>query len=119
MVSKFPSQEMDRFNVRLPNGMREAIAERAKQNGRSMNSEIVHILEDALNRDPTTTLIIDDLESHITPHILDKENGLAAHLRMLAQLVDEQLNTDGKQKRTPLETLKQNRPTHKSRKDGK
>ena len=49
MVSKFPSQEMDRFNVRLPNGMRDAIAERAKRNGRSMNSEIVQILEDALH----------------------------------------------------------------------
>lgn len=48
-MSKFPSQEMDRFNVRLPNGMRDAIAERAKANGRSMNSEIIQILEDALD----------------------------------------------------------------------
>lgn len=51
MMSKFPSQEMDRFNIRLPAGMRDAIAERAKANGRSMNSEIVQILEDALNPD--------------------------------------------------------------------
>ncbi|WP_242633954.1 Arc family DNA-binding protein [Atlantibacter hermannii] len=48
-MSKFPSQEMDRFNVRLPAGMRDAIAERAKANGRSMNSEIVQILQDALS----------------------------------------------------------------------
>ncbi|MBD9984609.1 Arc family DNA-binding protein [Citrobacter portucalensis] len=48
-MSKFPSQEMDRFNVRLPAGMRDAIAERAKANGRSMNSEIIQILQDALN----------------------------------------------------------------------
>ncbi|APM54848.1 MULTISPECIES: Arc family DNA-binding protein [Enterobacteriaceae] len=47
-MSKFPSQEMDRFNVRLPVGMRDAIADRAKRNGRSMNSEIVQILQDAL-----------------------------------------------------------------------
>lgn len=47
-MSKFPSQEMDRFNVRLPAGMREAIALRAKKNGRSMNSEIIQILHDAL-----------------------------------------------------------------------
>ena len=47
-MSKFPSQEMDRFNVRLPAGMRDAIADRAKANGRSMNSEIVQILQDAL-----------------------------------------------------------------------
>jgi hypothetical protein len=49
MMSDYPSQEMDRFNVRLPAGMREAIAKRAKENGRSMNSEIVQILDDALN----------------------------------------------------------------------
>ncbi|ELI8291994.1 Arc family DNA-binding protein [Yersinia enterocolitica] len=47
-MSKFPSQEMDRFNVRLPSGMRSAIAERAKQNGRSMNTELIFIIDEAL-----------------------------------------------------------------------
>lgn len=47
-MSKFPSQEMDRFNVRLPAGMREALAERAKSNGRSMNSELILIIDEAL-----------------------------------------------------------------------
>ncbi|WP_394517457.1 Arc family DNA-binding protein [Pantoea sp. SGAir0175] len=51
-MSNYPSQEMDRFNVRLPAGMRDAIAERAKSNGRSMNSEIVQILQDALDYTP-------------------------------------------------------------------
>lgn len=51
-MSNYPSQEMDRFNVRLPAGMRDAIAERAKINGRSMNSEIVQILQDALDYSP-------------------------------------------------------------------
>ncbi|EGT4354671.1 Arc family DNA-binding protein [Cronobacter sakazakii] len=50
-MSKFPSQEMDRFNLRLPEGMREAIAERAKRNGRSMNAEILVILSNALLSD--------------------------------------------------------------------
>ncbi len=47
-MSKFPSQLQDKFNLRFPDGMRDDIAERAKRNGRSMNSEIVSILEDAL-----------------------------------------------------------------------
>ncbi|HDG0630520.1 TPA: Arc family DNA-binding protein [Serratia marcescens] len=47
-MSKFPSQEMDRFNIRLPSGMREAIAERAKGNGRSMNAELIIIIDEAL-----------------------------------------------------------------------
>nr|WP_154325030.1 Arc family DNA-binding protein [Pantoea sp. 201603H] len=39
---------IERFTVRFPDGMRDAIAERARKNGRSMNSEIIQILEDAL-----------------------------------------------------------------------
>lgn len=46
-----PVKDYDKFVVRLPEGMREAIAERAKKNGRSMNAEIVQILEDSLQED--------------------------------------------------------------------
>lgn len=38
---KFPSQLAERFQVRLPDGMRDRIAEAAKANNRSMNAEIV------------------------------------------------------------------------------
>ncbi|WP_273848716.1 Arc family DNA-binding protein [Serratia liquefaciens] len=48
-MSKYPSQLQDKFNLRFPDGMRDAIAERAKKNGRSMNSEIIQMIEDALN----------------------------------------------------------------------
>lgn len=34
------------FGLRMPEELKDAIAERAKKNGRSMNSEIIHILED-------------------------------------------------------------------------
>lgn len=47
-MAKYPSQLQDKFNLRLPDGMKDDIAERAKANGRSINSEIVQILEDAL-----------------------------------------------------------------------
>lgn len=50
-MTKYPSQLQDKFNLRLPDGMREAIAERAKANGRSMNSEIVQILQETLEAD--------------------------------------------------------------------
>lgn len=50
-MTKYPSQMQDKFNLRFPDGMRDAIAERAKANGRSMNSEIVQILQDALDVD--------------------------------------------------------------------
>ncbi|WP_174634448.1 Arc family DNA-binding protein [Yersinia thracica] len=48
MTEKDDPNFIERFTVRMPDGMRDAIAERAKKNGRSMNSEIVQILEDAL-----------------------------------------------------------------------
>ncbi|EPM2821194.1 Arc family DNA-binding protein [Yersinia enterocolitica] len=48
MTEKEDLAFIERFTVRMPDGMRGAIAERAKQNGRSMNAEIVQILEDAL-----------------------------------------------------------------------
>ena len=51
LSEKDESNFIERFTVRMPDGMRSAIAERAKRNGRSMNSEIVQILEDALSYD--------------------------------------------------------------------
>lgn len=47
-MSEKPVREYDKFMLRFPDGMRDAIAERAKRNGRSMNSEIVQILRDTL-----------------------------------------------------------------------
>lgn len=52
-MSKYPSQMQDKFNLRFPDGMRDAIAERAKRNGRSMNAEIVQIIEDAIAAEAT------------------------------------------------------------------
>jgi hypothetical protein len=43
-----PSRELDKVIVRLPNGMRPALAAQAAANHRSVNGEIVYILERAL-----------------------------------------------------------------------
>jgi hypothetical protein len=47
-ADKYPSELADRFIVRLPDGMRDKIAEAAKRNNRSMNSEIVARLQQTL-----------------------------------------------------------------------
>lgn len=44
------------FGLRMPDDLREAIAERAKRNGRSMNSEIVQILQDTLDANENALL---------------------------------------------------------------
>jgi hypothetical protein len=48
-ITKPVSRESDKFMLRLPDGMRELIAEEAKKNGRSMNAEIVHVLTAVYN----------------------------------------------------------------------
>ncbi|WP_306218279.1 MULTISPECIES: Arc family DNA-binding protein [unclassified Pseudomonas] len=45
MSNQSKRQLEEKFVVRLPDGMRERIALRARENTRSMNSEIVHRLE--------------------------------------------------------------------------
>lgn len=46
MVAK--QTDLDKFIIRMPEGMRAQLAKRAKTNGRSMNSEVVEILARAL-----------------------------------------------------------------------
>lgn len=41
----FPSRELDKVVVRLPDGMRDALKRAAEKSGRSMNSEIVERLQ--------------------------------------------------------------------------
>ncbi|MEQ9868718.1 Arc family DNA-binding protein [Pectobacterium odoriferum] len=48
-MSEKQVRDYDKFMLRFPDGLRDAVAERAKANGRSMNSEIIQIIEDALN----------------------------------------------------------------------
>ncbi|WP_395303253.1 Arc family DNA-binding protein [Pectobacterium polonicum] len=48
-MSEKQVRDYDKFMLRFPDGMRDAIADRAKRNGRSMNSEIVQILQDAID----------------------------------------------------------------------
>ena len=41
------NRDSDKFMLRLPDGMRDRIAQAAKSNGRSMNAEIIQKIEDA------------------------------------------------------------------------
>lgn len=75
-MTKYPSQMQDKFNLRFPDGMRDAIAERAKANGRSMNSEIVQILQDALEAGNRTNEETQQLVSEAIDHAYEKEMSL-------------------------------------------
>ncbi|WP_313349946.1 Arc family DNA-binding protein [Paracoccus sp. (in: a-proteobacteria)] len=43
----YPSEKQDRFIVRLPDGMRDRIKAVATMHNRSMNAEIISVLEEA------------------------------------------------------------------------
>ena len=49
MANSTRSREPDKFIVRFPEGWRDLLAQRAKENGRSMNSELLQILKPVLN----------------------------------------------------------------------
>lgn len=46
--SRFPSERMERFIVRMPDGMRDKIRLEAEKNNRSMNAEIIGRLQHSL-----------------------------------------------------------------------
>ncbi|TDQ40008.1 Arc family DNA-binding protein [Thiopseudomonas denitrificans] len=70
------SRSADKFVVRFPDDMRDRIAEVAKHNHRSMNSEIVARLETSLKQD--------QVMDYNNPVALD-ENEITVHERELLQ----------------------------------
>lgn len=48
----YPSEIQDRYIVRFPEGMRDRIAAIAKENGRSMNAEIIARIERSFSDEP-------------------------------------------------------------------
>lgn len=43
----YPSQIADQYMLRFPDGMRKHVKSQAKENGRTMNAEIIYRLEQA------------------------------------------------------------------------
>lgn len=72
-------QDADKYIVRFPDGMRDRIAEAAKVNGRSMNSELIARLERSFDKPPPEEL-------------LRLFNGMLA--RMLVKVIDELTPTE-------------------------
>ncbi|MBE8597931.1 Arc family DNA-binding protein [Xenorhabdus sp. BG5] len=103
MTKKYPSQEMDRFNVRMPAGMRDEITKIAEKNGRSMNTEIVMMLQDGIDNAHNASLSHQRIEldpgGDTSPTIsinIDKEKYNAAISKAVTLLIAEELlNDDG------------------------
>ncbi|EKS6306795.1 Arc family DNA-binding protein [Enterobacter hormaechei] len=109
-MSKFPSQEMDRFNVRLPAGMRDAIAFRAKKNGRSMNSEIIQILHDsltgnALSMDDEFLKVFNEV-THSQPETIEEFDAVNEKVDWLIDKLMEKIDRESANVRALLQAKK-------------
>lgn len=65
-------QLADKYVLRMPDGMRDKITEMAKANGRSMNAEIVLILQQALDgrsTNPSGSIDVDALANAIADRV--------------------------------------------------
>lgn len=89
-MTEKPVRDYDKFMLRFPDGMRDIIAERAKSNGRSMNSEIVQILQDAIDGEKNTIyrqtyefLLNEDFHKVFTKELLDRlEKNFEKHIAL-------------------------------------
>lgn len=45
MAKDTPSRKLDQYIVRFPDGMRDELKAAAKANGRSLNAEIIHLIQ--------------------------------------------------------------------------
>ncbi|MET3817201.1 Arc family DNA-binding protein [Pantoea sp. UYEF8] len=115
-MSKYPSQMQDKFNLRFPDGMRDAIAERAKANGRSMNSEIIQILQDALSEEHPWPEVFpegvskpsdfDKMVRLVNEKTEDFKNNLLAEILEYAAFHPDQPPVEAKQMRQELKNKK-------------
>lgn len=79
----YTSRTADKFVVRLPDGMRDRIAEVARAQHRSMNSEIIARLENSLKQDG---VLAQSSELNLnSPELSQHERELLMRFRQLAQ----------------------------------
>ncbi|WP_313195877.1 Arc family DNA-binding protein [Shinella zoogloeoides] len=62
---KTPNEELDKFLLRMPDGLRERIKAAAEMNNRSMNAEIVTTLEGAYPRPISLEEVVSDVRTSI------------------------------------------------------
>lgn len=75
-----PVSRADQFNLRLPEGLRAKIAKSAARNKRSINSELVALIQTGLDSDCRVLAAISDLKSSVVV-MSERLAALEAHVR--------------------------------------
>lgn len=103
-------KDYDKFNLRFPDGMREAIALRAKKNGRSMNSEIIQILHDslvgsALTMDAEFLKVFNEV-THLQPETIEEFDAVNEKVDWLIDKLMEKIDRESANVRALLQAKK-------------
>jgi hypothetical protein len=85
---KHPSDLAERFQLRLPDGLRDRIAAAAKAEGRSMNAEIVKTLEAYYPPQPTVDQLLESLDMFARDVLRDGPRGRSNLLATLQEVAD-------------------------------
>ena len=67
------------FNLRLPYELKEKVKQRAAANGRSLNAELIQIVQDAMSK-PSPVMGYRDEEERIASLIADQVKEVAAEI---------------------------------------
>lgn len=120
--TKYPSQLAERFQVRMPDGLRDRIRKSAEENKRSMNAEIVYLLTYALDdvdhykqranipSDKKTTASVfraelEKIQSFINQVISDVENPSSGMNQAAREMLEEKTGLAQDPKSTPANRL--------------
>lgn len=92
-MSERTPQTLDKYVLRMPDGMRDRIARSAKAHNRSMNAEIIGALESHYPQEPT----LDDVVGHVEAMVRAYEkigspqmlNAIMSELERLPSIVEK------------------------------
>lgn len=83
---KYPSEAAERFQIRMPAGLRDRIRKAAERSGRSMNTEIVAALETFYPEEPTIEELLDRVHDAIE---MAQTAGGMPYRKVLIEALDE------------------------------
>ncbi len=83
---KYPSEAAERFQIRMPGGLRDRIKKAAERSGRSMNTEIVFALETYYPEEPSVEEVLDRVHGAIE---MAQTAGGMPYRKQLIEALDE------------------------------
>jgi len=96
MPRQFPSRALDKFVLRLPEGMRDSISTSARNNNRTMNAEIISRLEASLEAE---NKVPDFVPSATLSEVMDIKQTITALSKRIDDLPERLRKLVGSKKR--------------------